>query len=463
MLSLEPKGMEKDLYDKMQQMLKVIWSAVPIAILVIISTGINSQVYSDFDALLRPISFIVAGCLFLSVFFFMLIKTKRHLELQVFLTHLSFVFICIIGIHYSGGIESPLYVLPLIFFLFASVIIPSNMAIALSTLCSVLYLLLITSEYFHFISHINFLHGPHGQPILFSGYDQSFLVVIRISLFYLVAIVPGYLAGLLKEQNIKLELANAQLLEVQDEMIQSKKMAALGQLISGITHDIKNPLISILGFAELCIQRLKNGADKGLDIAELDDFLHKVTSSAEHCITITQSLLDFARASKQGKDSFQPMNLNQSIEEVLKIVEHQIYLQNIKIIRNFKSDLPSIRAHDNQLRQVFLNLIINAKDAMPNGGRLTIMTSLKPDDHGRVEIKFIDSGCGILQDKLDKIFDPFFTTKEKGKGTGLGLSLSYGIIKNHQGSIDVQSTESKGSMFTITLPIEQPMEATPST
>ncbi|MFA5927718.1 MAG: ATP-binding protein [Candidatus Margulisiibacteriota bacterium] len=451
MLFLEQSGLDKDLYEKMQQMIKIIWSAVPVAILIIISLGVSSQTYASFDALIRPIYFIVGGSLFLSVFFGILIRTKKYLELQVYLTHLSFIFICIIGMHYSGGIESPLYVVILIFFLFSSVIIPSNMSIALSTICSVLYVLLISAEYYQLISHVSFVHSPTGAPITYSSFDQVFLVIVRISLFYLVAIVPGYLSGILKEKNMKLELLYKELQETQEQMIQSEKLASVGHLLSGITHEIKNPLTSILGFSELCASRLKQ-TDKELNRPELADFVSKIVMSTKHCVSVVQNLLDFARSSEKHKDNFQPVNVNNSVEDVLKIVEHQIFLQNIKIIRSLKPDLPSVLGNDSELRQVFLNIIINAKDAMPNGGRLTIISTNKPNDPNSIEVKFMDTGCGIIQGKLDKIFDPFFTTKEKGKGTGLGLSVSYGIIKNHYGQIDVQSTENTGSIFTVTLP-----------
>ncbi|MFH1428461.1 MAG: ATP-binding protein [Candidatus Margulisiibacteriota bacterium] len=451
MLSLESKGLEKDLLEKMHQLIKIIWAAVPVAILVLISTGVN-QTYPSLIAFQRPIYFIIASSLFLTGTFLFLTRTQKYLELQVFFTHLSFVFICIVGIHYSGGIESPLYVIILIFFLFASVVIPTNMSIALSTVTAILYVLLITTEHFEIISHINFLHSPLGQPIRIRGYDQVFLVVVRVSLFYLVAIVPGYLAAILREKNIKLELANAQLQETQIQMVQTEKLASVGRLISGITHEIKNPLTSILGFSELSCMRMAN-KEKELNLEELKDFMDKVVHSTKHCIDVVQNLLDFARSAEDNESQYKPVNINHSIEEVLKIIEHQVYLQNIKIIRNFSADVIKVNGNDSQLRQVFLNMIVNAKDAMLGGGKLTIMTFLKPDDHNFAEIKFIDTGYGIIQEKLDKIFEPFFTTKPKGEGTGLGLSVSYGIIQNHKGSIDVQSAENKGTVFTISLPI----------
>ena len=452
MISLEMKGLEKDLFEKMQQLINVIWASVPVAILFVISIGIKTETYMSIDALIRPMIFIVVASIFLSVFFGILVKTKKHLELQVYLTHLSFVFICMVGIHYSGGIESPLYVLILVFFLFSSVIIPSNMSVALSTVCSALYVLLIFSEYHNFISHINFVHTPAGNPIQMRGFDQGFLVIVRVSLFYLVAIVPGYLASVLREKNIKLELINSQLKEAQNQIVQTEKLASIGQLLSGVTHEIKNPLTSVYGFAELCQARVANN-EKEIDREEMDEFLGKITSSAKHCVSVVQGLLDFARNPSEAKDNFTAVDINESTEGVLKMIEHQIYLQNIKIVRSIKPDLPPVFGNDNQLRQVFLNIVVNAKDAMPNGGRITIISGLKPDDPNFVELKFIDTGTGILQEKLDKIFDPFFTTKEKGKGTGLGLSVSYGIIKNHNGNIEVQSSQDKGTMFTITLPI----------
>lgn len=456
MLYLKNQGLETDLLDKMQNLIKIIWSAVPIAILFVISSGINNQVSLNLTSLLIPTCFIVSGALFISIFFALLLRTKKYLELQVFLTHLGFVFICLVGIHYSGGIESPLYVIILIFFLLASVVIPSHMAISLSTIAAVLYIIMIVGEYHLWITHINFLHSATGSPISLRGSDQALLTTVRISLFYLVALVPGYLAGVLREKNLKLELANEQLKETQKQMIQSEKLASVGRLVSGITHDIRNPLTSILGFAELGHHRLAD-PKREFNREEFIEFLEKIIHATKHCSSVVQSLLDFARYSESdgSKENFKETSINQTIEEVLEIIEHQIYLQNIKVVRKLNTKLPTINANDSQIRQVFMNLIVNAKDAMPNGGKLTIETQVKADNPEELEIIFTDTGCGILQEKIDKIFDPFFTTKEKGKGTGLGLSVSYGIIKDHEGQVTVESKEQEGTTFKVTLPIKK--------
>ncbi len=239
----------------------------------------------------------------------------------------------------------------------------------------------------------------------------------------------------LKEAYLKLELSQAKL-------IQSEKLAALGQLAGGAAHELNNPLSGILGFAQILINEMPDDTPWKNDLKEIE-------KSAQRCKKIIASLLGFSR---QSKYDFKPANVNEIIDETLKLCEHQVALANVKIVRNFAQNLSLVSASVSHLEQVFLNIIINAQQAMPKGGNLTINTySEEPDS---IEISFLDSGIGIEKEYLTHIFEPFFTTKEVGKGTGLGLSVSHGIIQKHQGDIKVESEgKDKGAKFVITLPI----------
>lgn len=162
-----------------------------------------------------------------------------------------------------------------------------------------------------------------------------------------------------------------------------------------------------------------------------------------------KGLLDFAR---QTEPEVKPASINKIIEEVLSLVKSQPLFLNIKIDRKFESTLPMVNVDTSQIHQVFINIIMNAAEAMNGNGRLLIVTGLT-DSKEHVFITFTDTGCGIAQENLSKVFEPFFTTKEVGHGTGLGLSISYGIIEKHHGKIEVASEVGRGTTFTVKLPV----------
>jgi signal transduction histidine kinase len=175
--------------------------------------------------------------------------------------------------------------------------------------------------------------------------------------------------------------------------------------------------------------------------------LLEIEKSAYQCKKIVESLLRFSR---DEKHDLSIVSLNNLLEESLTLVQHQISMSNINIIKNLNKDFPPVLGNSSQLQQVFVNIIKNAVQSMPNGGELKI-ESLNTENS--IKIKFSDTGCGIKNSLIPLIFEPFFTTKEVGEGVGLGLSISYQIIKKHNGSIDVKSSEGKGSTFIVSLPI----------
>jgi len=251
------------------------------------------------------------------------------------------------------------------------------------------------------------------------------------------------------EEHRELTKANQELKEAQQKLIQSAKMAAVGQLAGGVAHEINNPLTGVLNNIQLI--KMEVEAKKEFNLSEFKEILDVVEESALRCKRITQGLLDFSRA---GKRPHQPTNINEAIEATLILAEREIRIENIKLIRELSNEPLLVLADSHQLQQVFLDIINNAKWAMQEKkqGELRIKTQIDPERKS-VMISFSDTGCGILPENLSHIFEPFFTTKKLGEGTGLGLSISYGIIKEHNGTIAVESEgRDKGAAFRITLP-----------
>ncbi len=235
-----------------------------------------------------------------------------------------------------------------------------------------------------------------------------------------------------------------QLQETQSQLIQAEKMSALGQLAGGLAHEINNPLSGILGLTQLVLETTPADTQSHQDLKDIEKAVFR-------CKKIITSLLSFAH---QEKFHPEPVNVNEAMEETLTLCARQMELKRVKIDRKFTDGLPMVNADFQQLMQVFLNLLTNARDAMPEGGAITVTTrSSAIGTKETVEITVSDTGAGIPQDILGKIFDPFFTTKPVGKGTGLGLSVCLGIINKHSGAITARSEAGKGSAFTVTLPV----------
>jgi len=233
-----------------------------------------------------------------------------------------------------------------------------------------------------------------------------------------------------------------QLSQTQAQLIQSEKMAAIGCLAAGIAHEINNPLTAITMNIAFLADLIK-GDEK------LEKKLRIIEKEADRASEIVKGLLTFSRQSKQTDKK--PTDIHQIIENTLKPIEQTITLANIKVIREFAAGLEQVLINANQIQQVFLNLINNACDAMPKGGQINIRT--KKISEGKIVVEFSDTGSGIPSESISKIFDPFYTTKSPGKGTGLGLTVSYEIIKNHNGELEVTSEIGKGTTFYIKLPV----------
>ncbi|GAB6057447.1 sensor histidine kinase [Desulfonatronum parangueonense] len=252
----------------------------------------------------------------------------------------------------------------------------------------------------------------------------------------------------------KLECVGTERSEVDDQLIQSQKLAAIGQLSAGIAHEINNPLAVIgeeAGWLQDILKREEMKEFK--EHSEFSSSLQEIVQQAGRCREITHKLLSFAR---KMDSMITDVDINKIMDDVVGMRESAAALNNIQFHKEYQSELPLVYSEPSLLRQVFLNLINNAVDAIKKGGAITVKTGVCPDKYSCVVVSINDTGMGIPQENLGKIFDPFFTTKPPGKGTGLGLSICHGIIKKLGGDITVASQVGQGTTFTVKIPIEPP-------
>ena len=241
----------------------------------------------------------------------------------------------------------------------------------------------------------------------------------------------------------RVEERTRELRETQDQLVVSEKLASLGKIAAGVAHEINNPLTSILLNAHLLLERPDLDADQR-------ETLGLVAEETTRCAGIVRGLLEFAR---QTPSQAAPADVNDVVERTLLLLEKQAAVRNVAIVKELDRALPPIELDRNKVQQVFSNLAINALEAMPGGGTLTVASRLSRDGT-EVEIDFTDTGMGIAKENLPRLFDPFFTTKSFG--TGLGLSVSYGIIRGRGGTIRVRSEVGKGTVFTVRIPLADP-------
>lgn len=269
------------------------------------------------------------------------------------------------------------------------------------------------------------------------------LVDFKITSVYLLKELDKKSNELLQERkNLekRVQEKTKELRDIQTQLVQSAKMAAMGKFSAGIAHEINNPLAGILN----CVRSLLGTPEiKG----EKRGYLELILKGLLRIENTISQVLSFS-----GRQGFEPrlIDINQLIKEALAFANHKLLDKKITLRQNMSELLPPVLVDPHQIQQVFMNVIANALDALPSGGRLSVITVSKGS---YIDIKFTDNGKGIKQEDLDKIFDPFYTTKEVGKGVGLGLSITYTIIQQHNGKIDIKSKENEGTAVTITLPI----------
>jgi len=255
----------------------------------------------------------------------------------------------------------------------------------------------------------------------------------------------------------KVQSRTQELRRAQAETMRGEKLASVGLLASGVAHELNNPLTGILTFSHLLRQKMP---DKSADAEDMD----LVIRETKRCAAIIKRLLDFARE-KHPEKKF--TDLNQVIDDTVRIVERPAHLRDIEITVDLDRTLPPIWIDADQIKQVIMNMLVNAQHAVEEKGAITVTTRRAQDPRAgaseakpMVAISIVDTGCGIPEKNLKRIFDPFFTSKDVGKGTGLGLSVSHGIVEAHGGLIEVQSKVGEGSTFRVFLPLTAPA-ATP--
>jgi len=415
-----------------------------------------------------PIYLIGIAVLFYNTGFFLLHRLVRdHIEkrasarglrieanLQIGLDLLALVFL----IHYSGGIENP-FIFFFIFHMIMGSILLFGWDIWLQAIGSIFILMLLLGlSYFGIIPHHHIKGFAHPGLWTNIPYIWAGVVSFSATIFMAVYMTNSIAQGLrkrerelfetktqLEKKSEELEKLNKELIRQQQLLIQSEKLASLGKLSAGVAHELNSPLTGILSFSHFIREACENNPQAQRDV-------EVVIHETERCKKIIKGLLDFARQSQPEKNK---EDLLAVLSRTLSLIENHKDFKNIKIIRDFPESLPLIMFDRDQIQQVFMNLLVNSQEAMPEGGSIYISAKLSLDKK-YIQIQFTDTGAGISEEHLNKIFDPFFTTKEKG--TGLGLSIVLGIIENHSGKLDVKSRIGEGSTFIIKLPTNQSEE-----
>ena len=242
----------------------------------------------------------------------------------------------------------------------------------------------------------------------------------------------------------RLRNAAEELKRSQSQMVQAAKLASLGELAGGVAHEINNPLQILLGHVAL----LSQGKD-------VEHRIEIIRSQVQRIAQITKQLVSFSR-SVPDELEHAPLNINWAISEIIALVDYQFKNKGIEFDLRFSEDIPPLDSNKNYLQQAFLNLLLNAKDAMPDGGKMLVSTEY---NDWKIFIRFSDTGTGIKKENIAKIFEPFFTTKGPGKGTGLGLPITRGIVSKLGGEIKVDSVEGRGTTFTIYIPLKKSLES----
>ena len=245
-----------------------------------------------------------------------------------------------------------------------------------------------------------------------------------------------------------------QLKETHDKLLHKDKMASLGKLSASVVHEVNNPVAGILNLTMLIKRIIKEGLiDQEKDLEQFLQYLDLMETETRRISRIVSNLLAFSRESKM---EYKKVDINRLIEKTLFLNSNLLKIKGVKVEKRLYSDLPEIIGSEDQLQQVFMNIIFNAAEGIEatGGGVLSIETRYMSKS-GNIAASFKDTGIAIPQENVYKIFEPFFTTKKKGKGVGLGLSVAYGIVREHGGSIYVEPNEGKGNTFTVKLPLKQ--------
>lgn len=230
-------------------------------------------------------------------------------------------------------------------------------------------------------------------------------------------------------------------IRLEEQLQQREKLSSIGLLAAGVAHEVNTPLTGVSSYTQMLLGMLPETDPKHA-------LLQKVRRQAERATNIVNNLLNFSRTG--GATEFAEVDIHRVLDDTLQLLEPQLRRNQIEIVRAYEPDSPKVFGNSGKLQQIFTNLLLNARDAIPDGGRITLSTATAEDDSLMIEVS--DTGIGIAPENVAKIYDPFYTTKGVGRGTGLGLAVSYGIVQEHSGHMSVESTPGRGTTFRITLP-----------
>jgi len=312
-------------------------------------------------------------------------------------------------------------------------------------------------------SHVNLLVEEGLQstayvPLTTKGISMGVICVSSRTLYNFSTEFVEFLTAIGNHIGIALNNANLykiikeayqDLKEAQEQVVWTGKLASLGKLAATIAHEINNPLAGVLNYVRLILKMLARNHFSHEKLEDVSQYLKLVESEITRCSEIVKDLLAFARRTKITIES---NSIKGIINKTLNLISHDLGMKEIQLKNNIAPNLPKVKCDFKQIQQVFLNLMHNASEAMPNGGTLTVSANRAAGPKSFLEVVISDTGCGIAKEDMENIFEPFFTTKEEEKGVGLGLSVAYGIIAKHNGTITVESELGKGSTFRVQLP-----------
>lgn len=331
-----------------------------------------------------------------------------------------------LALHTSGGIENPFAFFYVFHVIIASILLPPRVSYLVAALATLCFVAMALAEYSRVVAHAD---------LGLVRWDSRRYLVAASAAMASALFSSSYLASTIMEG---LRRKDEEMRQFNERLLQTEKLAAIGQLAAGIAHELNTPLASISGYAEELEEIVQGAGEKIVQYSGV------IRSQTERCKAITQSLLNFARKSELR---IGPVDVNGVLREAIDYLRFKKRSAALQIETDF-GVVPPVQADPGQLLQVFLSILINAADAVAGGGRITVRSWSGKD----VQVTISDTGCGIPEENLKKIFEPFFTTKKPGEGTGLGLSLSYGIVKQLGGMIDLKSKEGEGTQVTIALP-----------
>jgi PAS domain S-box-containing protein len=299
-------------------------------------------------------------------------------------------------------------------------------------------------------------------PLVSKGHAVGVMAVSSHSAFKFSNEYVAFLTAIGNQIGVAIDNANLyeslkqayeELKQAQEQVIQAEKLASLGKLAATIAHEINNPIAAVLTYIKLMMKLVKRERFTTERLADISRYLNTMEAETARCGEIVKNLLAFSR---QSNVTIGTNSLEEIISRTLALLSHDLEMKGIKLVKEIPPDLPKIACDFKQIQQAFLNLFVNAAEAMSQGGTLTVTAKILQDSR-YVDVSISDTGYGIGKEDIKRIFEPFFTTKEEGKGVGLGLSVVFGIIARHKGTIDVKSQVGEGTVFTVRLPVAKGM------